>query len=356
MGASGGSRRHRSRVCSETMPVYKGKRAGTWRVVIWQEGRPTEHVVRGKKPEAVAFEARKRVELGQRPTTRTAPSFAAFCVEVYTPHAKTHLRKSTWGQVRRYQVETLIRHLGPVPLDQLGLEHVERYKRARLEAVEPTSVNNELRVLRTVLNYARAIPYPCSAVTWKKLPTRGAGRVCVWSADDVAKLYDATRAEVPELLGLLVFLANTGCRKGEAIACEWSWIDFARELVCIPSNEVWRPKNGLPREIPLSRSLRAALEAPRQHERWVFPTRHGGRFACFPEELFRRARAGAELVGGPHTLRHTFASLFLAAVPDMFLLGKVLGHSHQRVTELYSHLLPDHLGRARNAVDLAPGP
>jgi hypothetical protein len=34
--------------------------------------------------------------------------------------------------------------------------------------------------------------------------------------------------------------------------------------------------------------------------------------------------------------------------------GQVLGHSHQRVTELYAHLLPGHLDRARNAVNLGP--
>jgi hypothetical protein len=32
----------------------------------------------------------------------------------------------------------------------------------------------------------------------------------------------------------------------------------------------------------------------------------------------------------------------------------LLGHSHQRVTELYAHLLPGHLARARNAVNLSP--
>jgi len=35
-------------------------------------------------------------------------------------------------------------------------------------------------------------------------------------------------------------------------------------------------------------------------------------------------------------------------------LAQVLGHSDQRVTELYAHLLPGHLARARNAVNLGP--
>jgi hypothetical protein len=40
----------------------------------------------------------------------------------------------------------------------------------------------------------------------------------------------------------------------------------------------------------------------------------------------------------------------LKEVPDLFLLARVLGHSDARVTRLYSHLLPEHLARARNAV------
>ena len=72
-----------------------------------------------------------------------------------------------------------------------------------------------------------------------------------------------------------------------------------------------------------------------------------------PKLQFDRARKAARLQGGPHTLRHTFASHFLKQVPDLFLLARVLGHSDTRVTKLYSHLLPEHLARARNAVRFA---
>jgi integrase len=178
--------------------------------------------------------------------------------------------------------------------------------------------------------------------------------VKVWNGEQIDRLFEAARVEAPELVGVLVFLVNTGCRKGEAIAAEWSWIDWERDLIRIPVTEFWRPKSGRPREVPLSRAVRAALTGPRQHEQWLFPNRHGARYACFPEEQWRAVRDAAGLVGGPHTLRHTFSSHFLAAVPDMFLLAQILGHSHTRISELYSHLLPGHLDRAKNAVDLAP--
>ncbi|AKU97966.1 hypothetical protein AKJ09_04630 [Labilithrix luteola] len=46
----------------------------------------------------------------------------------------------------------------------------------------------------------------------------------------------------------------------------------------------------------------------------------------------------------------TFASKFLERMPDLFALARITGHSHTRVTELYSHLLPDHLAATRNVV------
>jgi integrase len=205
-----------------------------------------------------------------------------------------------------------------------------------------------------VLRFAKTMGYPAAQPTIKKLPTSGGGRVRVWTAEQVSALYEAARVEVPELVPMLVFLANTGCRKGEALAAEWGWIDWEHGLVRIPVTDAWRPKSGRPREVPLSNAVRAVLSGERRHERWLFPNRHGGRYANFPEEAWRAVRTAAGLVGGPHTLRHTYASHFLRACPDMFLLAQVLGHSHSRITEIYSHLLPGHLERAKNAVDLAP--
>jgi site-specific recombinase XerD len=104
----------------------------------------------------------------------------------------------------------------------------------------------------------------------------------------------------------------------------------------------------------MSDACRAVLSGSKASERWVFPKASGERYVEFPKDAFWAARDRAKLTGGPHTVRHTFASHFLQKVPDLFLLAQVLGHSHQRVTELYAHLLPDHLARARNAVNLGP--
>lgn len=337
------------------MPNYKGRKPGTRRIILWHQGRAREWIVPGTKADGDRFEARKRLELeAQSAERRAAPTFSSFCVAEYRAHAEAHLKASTWQKVRKYQVATLAEHLGATKIDVLTLTQVEAFKRARIADVGASSVNNELRVLSTVLTYARSLGYSVPPLKWKKVPVRGDGRVKVWTGDQVQALYAATRQRYPKLLPLFIFLANTGCRKGEGIAAEWSWVDEPAELLRIPSNEFWQPKNGKPREVPLMAPVRAMLTGLHRSPRWLFPNLSGGRYVDFPKDIWWDITAAAGLDGGPHVLRHTFASHFLRSTPDLFLLCQVLGHSHARVTELYSHLLPGHLERAKNAVDLGP--
>jgi integrase len=336
------------------MPVYKGRRPGTWRVVIWSKGTQTETTIEGTKAEAKSFEARRRVELdADQLSTRVSPTFGDFATEVYAPHAIEHLEGSTWSKVRKYQVATLVGFFGKTKLTSIDAALVDRFKASR-RPNQASSINNELRVLGTMLRFAKARKYPCAEVSWKKLTIRAHPRAVAWTDDEVMRLFDSARAVYPSLLPMLVFLVNTGCRKGEALACEWSWIDEERDLIRIPSTRYWTPKSGKPREVPLANAVRAALSGLDRSKRWVFPTQDGTRYAIFPEDLYRRIRDHARLTGGVHQSRHTFASHFLAKVPDMALLAQVLGHSTTRVTQIYAHLLPGHLERAKGAVDLAP--
>jgi len=78
------------------------------------------------------------------------------------------------------------------------------------------------------MTFARAMGYDCPEPRYVPLPRVASPRVKVWTSAQVAGLFEAARDDAPEVLPLLVWCVNTGCRKGEAIACEWSWIDEAR--------------------------------------------------------------------------------------------------------------------------------
>ena len=56
------------------------------------------------------------------------------------------------------------------------------------------------------------------------------------------------------------------------------------------------------------------------------------------------AGAGCHAVVKPwHVLRHTFASHFVMAGGDLFVLQRLLGHASPQMTQRYAHLAPSYL-------------
>ena len=112
--------------------------------------------------------------------------------------------------------------------------------------------------------------------------------------------------------------------------------------------------------VPMNDALLPWLERiPRRSDRWVFPSERGTKYAYWPQKSFNEARDAAGIgKGGPHRLRHTYATYLVLETKDLFLVSKILGHTHTVVTEIYAHLLSDHLDRARGAVsfptDISP--
>jgi len=344
------------------MPNYKGRRLGTRRIVIWNGGKSLEWIVEGTKADGDKFEARKRVELqANAAQQRSVPRFSKLC-EAYALHAETHLKASTWQKVRIYQVATLLQHFKGLRVDAFTTDDIDRFKRTRLlevtrskRMVGPTAVNNDLRVLTTILNWGREAGYPIPVLKIRKIKRRGNDRVKYWTRDELDRIFASTRKLYPELMRMFLFMLNTGCRKGEALAAQWSWINSKANMVTIPATEHWQPKSGKSRDVPLSDGLKAALSGPHKHPTVVFPTARMNRaYEQFPKDCFWAILKDARVKGNPHMFRHTYASEFLAQVPDLGLLAEVLGHSTTRVTEIYAHLLPGRLERARNAVNITP--
>jgi integrase len=335
------------------------KSPGNWRVVVRVNGRRSDRLVRGTRQEAKAEEARlleAARTAGPASVVGATQTFETFCVELYASAAKNNLKASTW-QKRKYVLAQLLRVLGQVPLTLVGgASTVERYKAERLAAgLAKVSINNELRVLRRVLRWAHelgVLPQAVRIPFFKQGKRRNAG---AWTAAEVERLLDACRRVSPSIYPMVLFLATTGARRGEAIALPWKHVDLGRGVARIWAIEAvgeeaeWSPKS-MDREVPIPDAMLSYLTAPRISDTWVFPSSEKGRYAYWPSLQFDRARDAAGLKGGAHKLRHTYASHFLERNPNLFLLGRVMGHSNTRVTELYSHLVPGYLDGAKNVV------
>ncbi|MCB1340234.1 MAG: site-specific tyrosine recombinase XerD [Pseudooceanicola sp.] len=118
-------------------------------------------------------------------------------------------------------------------------------------------------------------------------------------------------------------------------------------------------KGGKERLVPLSPPARkalsewlvardAALEAKRAQSKHLFPshgsaghlTRH--RFYLLIKELAVAGGVSPAKVT-PHTLRHAFATHLLANGADLRSIQTMLGHADVATTEIYTHVLDEHL-------------
>jgi integrase len=120
------------------------------------------------------------------------------------------------------------------------------------------------------------------------------------------------------------------------------------------------PKGHERRSVPIPRFLVDDLArhvADRAPGDLVFTGMKGGALRA---QVFRHAafNAAAEAIGAeglhPHELRHTAASLAIAAGADVKVVQQMLGHKSATMTlDLYGHLFPDRLDEVADALDTA---
>ena len=154
-------------------------------------------------------------------------------------------------------------------------------------------------------------------------------------------------------MAAILFCLNTGLRLGEVCALRWTDIDYEAKMLTI-SQTVQRvtqegksllllqsPKTEAgKRTIPLTAEIILMLQNRQQKhcKEYVFgsnkplePRTLQYRFAALLQKCNIRKR-------NFHTLRHTFASRFVALGGDVKSLSEILGHSNVRTTmQLYVH-------------------
>lgn len=201
-------------------------------------------------------------------------------------------------------------------------------------------------------------------------------RVDAPTAEEVLALLDAAQGTAVE--HLVVILATTGARVGEALGATWSDVDLDRGAWRI-TRTVTLDLDGRPvlgargktaastRTVALPPLAVAALRAQRarvaelalaagplwvgEHD-LVFPSERGTVWDVRnARKRFAPVAAAAGFPGSFHALRHAFASAAVAVLPSDAAVAKVLGHAKRATTtDLYAHLRAESSSAVAGAV------
>jgi len=288
-----------------------------------------------------------RNELQKRMTLNSKPSIEMTLSElterwqgVIVPTLKT----STANVYTHALNSRILPTLGTIPINSLGRYEVEKF----LAAKGKQYARNTLRELRSSLSRVLQWAVDCkwleeNSCRGVKLP-KGTGRTVTRNVLTPEQV-KAIASKLPEPYAtLIIFLALTGLRIGEAIAIQWA--DFDGEVLNV-TRRIYEGKADTlkteksKRPVPIPASLMKRLNKLDHSSEWVFSSENGT--PVNPGNALRRyvqpvARDLEIKLSGFHDLRHTLATDLINSGVSAKAVSQILGHANVGITlNTYTH-------------------
>ena len=242
-------------------------------------------------------------------------------------------------RTERNRVLAWAREFGNRPLGQITRTEIEAWRREKMARCRPATINRDLSRLRRMFSLA---------VEWELLeesPMAGIrflrennARTRYLSLEECQRLIASCIA--PHIRALVTVALHSGMRLGEILDLHWYDLDFASGFILVRDS-----KNGESRHVPMDATLFALFRAypHRLGTDLVFSSPAGGRIVDV-RTGFQNACKRAELTDLHfHDLRHTFASQFVMAGGDLYILKEILGHKSPAMAARYAHVSPTYL-------------
>ncbi len=304
------------------------------------------------------------------PRTSSPVTVASFLRTTWILQKRRQVRASTAYRYAWFVEHYIAPAIGDVPLRRLRVDHLDGFYHDLANTGGRHGTGLAAKTILEVHMIVRAgldaalerglLQRNVAHAAHTRLPRAGGTIARVWSASELARFLDAARPH--RLHPLLHLAAHTGMRRGETVGLKWSDLDenyqrlsIQRTLQCVGGQpvEIGVKTRTSRRCIDLDPTTVTTLRGWRDqladqgvpHDRgdWMFCNQRG-RFLN-PESatrLFRRvvARTPVPRIRF-HDLRHTHASLLIAAGIPVKVVSERLGHAHPAFTmHTYQHVLP----------------
>lgn len=323
----------------------------------WTIGQTSEKSISTARSEAL-YMARE-IEEGRTPPkkSRAHKPLISEMMEAYlADHVKVHRSDTTAKDYQGLIDNHINPFMGHLPIDTVSPRDIDRLIAKMIE--QPYAVTKVVALLKAAFNMAMrwgqrspALGNPCVKATLPDLSGREEYllphelKILLECFDEIS--HRPNRYWAAQCLRLL---AVTGCRRDECRALEWAWIDWDRGKINWPSTKTGEDDLQL-NAAALDVLMRTRGHGPMPLKPHVF--RGLNHELTLPQNTLYRAWDEAKKLAAnrgvdvgrlerlrPHDLRHTFASLGLAAGWTLEEVGRVLRHADQRTTKRYAHSLP----------------
>lgn len=230
---------------------------------------------------------------------------------------------------------------------------------------------------KTLLHYHRFLSAMLeTAVQWQYIPSNPCARVkppravqtetAYLDEAQAGQLISALDGEPPQYRTAVLLLLNTGLRRGELCGLEWADVDLEHGVLSVRRNSLYLPGKGVYTDTPKTKSSARAIRMPpscipllEQHRAWqakyrtdlgdqwresgrLFTSADGSPIhpdtltSWFSDFVKRHDLPKVTL----HGLRHTNASLLIAAGTNIRTVSGRLGHSQASTTaNIYAHAI-----------------
>ncbi len=251
------------------------------------------HVMAANAEEAWKKRVQLREELlrGDGDLRAERPTLGVYASEWLLRRA-VHLAPSTADRYADALELHIIPGLGDIYLDCITRRDVELFVASKASRYAPETVNGHLRILKTIMADAAdelAIPNPCVRV--RAIPTARMDEddPNALTEEELQDLLAAFEQHQPQYYPLVLTIALTGLRWGEASALKWVDLDREGGVIRVRRahyrGHVKPTKTGRPRLVPLPDQLLQVLDGwrkqmirdqqPGLEKGWIFPGNTG---------------------------------------------------------------------------------
>jgi len=237
-------------------------------------------------------------------------------------------------------------------LDQIngfGASEIDKYHMGLINrrGLSATTINQSVNALKLYYRVVARVKLKLDDIT---RPTTKKSLPKVHSIEEIQKIIKQVDNLKHKAILLLIYSA--GLRISEALNMEKDDVLFDRRLVFIR-----KAKGKKERYTLLSDNMVMVLKEYMRFwnpEKYLFEGQYGNKYSDTSiRKVLDRARnkAGVAKKGGPHVLRHSFATHLLEQGTDLRYIQELLGHNSSKTTEIYTHVSTRNFSKIKSPGD-----